>query len=129
MPSVFSEELSQTTTNQQGFDVTATFTEKDQDGNVVGPYDFTNSTLLSSIKKTRKITDPALAVVTVTKVDAANGVLRFTVAESLMEDVPTSPTTGATPWWYWDFNVKEIGAQPVCFFIAPLVVEGGVSPW
>jgi hypothetical protein len=119
--------LSLSMTNQEGLDRTITVNRVDSNGDVIGPYDFTNTTITAQVKRSRKIADTPIATLTVTKTDAANGVLRLTLTKTQAEAMPVSPTTGATPYWYWDFNVAEPGSERDCLWIAPFVVEAGVS--
>lgn len=117
----YTEDLTLTVTNNEALDQTITLTQTVAE--VTTPFDLTGLTFVASVKKSRSVLADVLAEITVTVVgDPTDGVLRLQIPYATMVTL-TAKTR------YWDFNIRDGVAEPDCLWIAPFVIEAGVSTW
>jgi hypothetical protein len=120
--SAFVEALKLITTNQEAVQEPFELSNWVSD-TVSTPMDLTGLTFKSEVKASRSITAPALLVLEVeVEGDPADGKIVFRASEVDME--PIAPGT-----YFYDLNIKPTGGEPDCLFIAPFVIEPGVSKW
>lgn len=109
-------------TNQEALQEPLQINTKLDDGTVV-PMDLTGLTFKSQVKSARDITGPVLININVeVQGDPTLGKVVLKADEAVME-------TMAIGNYFYDVNIKPTGGQPDCLWIAPFVVEAGVSKW
>lgn len=119
-----SNDLTLTLTNQEGLAHTLQIRTKDSETSSNStPMDLTDTEFRSQIKLTRDINETPLANIAVSVVGpAANGNILLEVTEAVMETIEPGR-------YYYDLNIKVDGSEPDCLWIAPFVVEAGISKW